>query len=85
MLYSRNRQSTSNSTLLYASANSGLMKQGTAVKAAVRFVSYDTIRNSLSDERGVLSPGRGILAGMTAGAVESVLAVTPTERIKTAL
>lgn len=26
-----------------------------------------------------------MLAGMTAGAVESVLAVTPTERIKTAL
>ncbi|KAJ5553233.1 Mitochondrial carrier protein [Penicillium frequentans] len=58
---------------------------GTTAKAAVRFVSYDTIRNSLADERGVLSPGRGMLAGMTAGAVESVLAVTPTERIKTAL
>ncbi|KAJ5332593.1 Mitochondrial carrier protein [Penicillium brevicompactum] len=58
---------------------------GPAAKAAVRFLSYDTIRNSLADDRGVLSPGRGILAGMTAGAVESVLAVTPTERIKTAL
>ncbi|KAJ5194326.1 Mitochondrial carrier protein [Penicillium cf. griseofulvum] len=58
---------------------------GTTAKAAVRFVSYDTIRNSLADDRGVLSAGRGILAGMTAGAVESVLAVTPTERIKTAL
>ncbi|KGO37086.1 Mitochondrial carrier protein [Penicillium expansum] len=58
---------------------------GTTAKAAVRFVSYDTIRNSLADDRGVLSAGRGMLAGMTAGAVESVLAVTPTERIKTAL
>ncbi|KAJ5143304.1 Mitochondrial carrier protein [Penicillium bovifimosum] len=58
---------------------------GTTAKAAVRFVSYDTIRNALADERGVLSAGRGMLAGMTAGAVESVLAVTPTERIKTAL
>ncbi|KAJ5815104.1 Mitochondrial carrier protein [Penicillium riverlandense] len=58
---------------------------GTTAKAAVRFVSYDTIRNLLSDERGVLSAGRGMLAGLTAGAVESVLAVTPTERIKTAL
>ncbi|OOQ91832.1 Tricarboxylate transport protein [Penicillium brasilianum] len=58
---------------------------GTAGKAAVRFVSYDTIRNSLSDEQGRLSAGGGILAGMAAGAVESVLAVTPTERIKTAL
>ncbi|KAJ5485422.1 hypothetical protein N7539_005410 [Penicillium diatomitis] len=58
---------------------------GTAGKAAVRFVSYDTIRNALSDEHGKLSAGGGILAGMAAGAVESVLAVTPTERIKTAL
>ncbi|KAJ5473784.1 Mitochondrial carrier protein [Penicillium sp. IBT 31633x] len=58
---------------------------GTTAKAAVRFVSYDTIRNALADDRGVLSAGRGMLAGMTAGAVESVLAVTPTERIKTAL
>ncbi|KAJ6124322.1 Mitochondrial carrier protein [Penicillium samsonianum] len=58
---------------------------GTTAKAAVRFVSYDTIRNSLADDLGVLSAGRGMLAGMTAGAVESVLAVTPTERIKTAL
>ena len=37
------------------------------------------------DGRGVLSAGRGMLAGMIAGAVERVLAVTPTERIKTAL
>ncbi|OQE10705.1 hypothetical protein PENFLA_c081G06174 [Penicillium flavigenum] len=58
---------------------------GTTAKAAVRFVSYDTIRNSLTNEHGILSPGRGMLAGMFAGAVESVLAVTPTERIKTAL
>ena len=59
--------------------------QGTTAKAAVRFVSYDTIKNLLSDERGSLSPARGILAGVVAGATESVLAVTPTERIKTAL
>ncbi|KAJ5891947.1 uncharacterized protein N7473_008175 [Penicillium subrubescens] len=58
---------------------------GTAGKAAVRFLSYDTIRNVLSDENGKLSAGGGLLAGMAAGAVESVLAVTPTERIKTAL
>jgi solute carrier family 25 citrate transporter 1 len=51
----------------------------------VRFLSYDTIRNVLSDENGKLSAGGGLLAGMAAGAVESVLAVTPTERIKTAL
>ncbi|OKO98829.1 hypothetical protein PENSUB_8746 [Penicillium subrubescens] len=60
-------------------------RKGTAGKAAVRFLSYDTIRNVLSDENGKLSAGGGLLAGMAAGAVESVLAVTPTERIKTAL
>jgi hypothetical protein len=65
--------------------NNNLDDQGTAGKAAVRFVSYDTIRNFLSDEHGKLSAGGGLLAGMAAGAVESVLAVTPTERIKTAL
>ncbi|KAH8689384.1 mitochondrial carrier domain-containing protein [Talaromyces proteolyticus] len=58
---------------------------GTAVKAGVRFLSFDSIKNLLSDENGSLSTGRGILAGMCAGATESVLAVTPTERIKTAL
>lgn len=59
--------------------------QGTTAKAAVRFLSFDTIRNSLSDERGKLSASRGILAGMVAGAVESMTVVTPTERVKTAL
>ncbi|BCS29358.1 uncharacterized protein APUU_70928S [Aspergillus puulaauensis] len=58
---------------------------GTAFKAGVRFLSFDTIRNLLADSNGVLSPARGILAGMVAGVVESVVAVTPTERIKTAL
>ena len=66
-------------------ANTVYNIQGTTAKAAVRFLSYDTIRNSLADDSGKLSAGRGILAGMVAGAVESVLAVTPTERIKTAL
>ncbi|KAH7392229.1 tricarboxylate transport protein, mitochondrial precursor [Phaeosphaeria sp. MPI-PUGE-AT-0046c] len=58
---------------------------GTAFKAGVRFLSFDSIRNRLADERGVLSPARGILAGMLAGTVESIVAVTPTERVKTAL
>ncbi|KAI9926069.1 hypothetical protein MW887_004530 [Aspergillus wentii] len=58
---------------------------GTTAKAGIRFLSFDTIRNRLSDHNGKLSASRGILAGMVAGAVESVFAVTPTERIKTAL
>ncbi|KAF9894994.1 hypothetical protein FE257_004618 [Aspergillus nanangensis] len=58
---------------------------GTTAKAAVRFLSFDTIKNLLADENGRLPAARGILAGMVAGATESLLAVTPTERIKTAL
>ncbi|KAL3492167.1 mitochondrial carrier domain-containing protein [Aspergillus germanicus] len=58
---------------------------GTAFKAGVRFLSFDSIKNILADADGRLSPARGILAGMVAGTVESVIAVTPTERIKTAL
>ncbi|THC94186.1 hypothetical protein EYZ11_006327 [Aspergillus tanneri] len=58
---------------------------GTTAKAAIRFLSFDTIKNALADEKGKLSVRGGILAGMVAGAVESVFAVTPTERIKTAL
>ncbi|KAL6401542.1 putative mitochondrial carrier C19G12.05 [Ilyonectria robusta] len=58
---------------------------GTACKAGVRFLTFDAIKNQLVDSNGRLSPGRGILAGMIAGAIESVAVVTPTERIKTAL
>lgn len=58
---------------------------GATFKASVRFMSYDSIKNVLSDENGKLTPARGLLAGMVAGVVESVVAVTPTERIKTAL
>ncbi|KAF2761117.1 tricarboxylate transport protein, mitochondrial precursor [Pseudovirgaria hyperparasitica] len=58
---------------------------GTAFKAGVRFLGFDSIRNTLVDEKGKLSPMRGIFAGMVAGCVESVIAVTPTERVKTAL
>ncbi|GKZ27554.1 hypothetical protein AbraIFM66951_005793 [Aspergillus brasiliensis] len=58
---------------------------GTAFKAGVRFLSFDSIKGLLSDSNGRLSPVQGILAGVVAGTVESVVAVTPTERIKTAL
>lgn len=59
--------------------------QGTTFKAGVRFLSFDSIRNRLMDNNGRLTPARGILAGMVAGCVESIVAVTPTERVKTAL
>jgi solute carrier family 25 (mitochondrial citrate transporter), member 1 len=58
---------------------------GTALKAGVRFLTFDTVKAMLQDDDGKLSPLNGIFAGMLAGAVESVTAVTPTERIKTAM
>ncbi|MCJ1326260.1 hypothetical protein MMC10_002924 [Thelotrema lepadinum] len=59
---------------------------GSVAKDAVRFLSFDTIKNSFADsETGALSPLRNMLAGMSAGVVASIFAVTPTERIKTAL
>ncbi|RMZ01599.1 hypothetical protein D0862_06305 [Hortaea werneckii] len=58
---------------------------GTALKAGVRFLTFDTTQALLADENGKLTATRRVLAGMAAGAMESILAVTPTERIKTAL
>lgn len=58
---------------------------GTTFKAGVRFLSFDSIKGLLSSTDGHLSASNGIVAGMAAGAVESIVAVTPTERIKTAL
>jgi solute carrier family 25 citrate transporter 1 len=59
---------------------------GSVAKDAVRFLSFDTIKNAFRDpETGQLTPARNLLAGMAAGVVASVCAVTPTERIKTAL
>ena len=55
-------------------------------KDGVRFLSFDLIKNAFKDpETGTLSPMRNLLAGMSAGVVASVFAVTPSERIKTAL
>jgi solute carrier family 25 (mitochondrial citrate transporter), member 1 len=59
---------------------------GSIGKDAVRFLSFDTVKNAFKDpETGTLSPARNMLAGMSAGVVASIFAVTPTERIKTAL
>lgn len=52
----------------------------------MRFLFFDQIKESFADpETGTLSPLRNLLAGMTAGVIASITAVTPTERIKTAL
>lgn len=59
---------------------------GSIAKDGVRFLSFDLIKNAFKDlETGTLTPARNLLAGMSAGVVASIFAVTPTERIKTAL
>ena len=59
---------------------------GSVAKDAVRFLSFDTVKNAFKDpETGTLTTSRNMLAGMSAGAVASIFAVTPTERLKTAL
>lgn len=55
------------------------------MKASVRFLGFDSIKNLLVDENGKLSKTRGAVAGLGAGVLESVIAVTPFETIKTAM
>ncbi|KAA8572836.1 hypothetical protein MFRU_003g00610 [Monilinia fructicola] len=64
----------------------GVLVFGSIGKDAVRFASYDSIKNAFRNpETGVISPGRNMLAGMAAGVTASIFAVTPTERVRTAL
>lgn len=64
----------------------GALVFGSIAKDAVRFLSFDTVKNAFRDkETGTLTPARNMLAGMTAGVIASICAVTPTERVKTAL
>lgn len=58
---------------------------GNTVKALVRFLGFDYIKLLLADKNGKLSGPRGVIAGLGAGLLESVVAVTPFEAIKTAL
>ncbi|ODV64178.1 Ctp1p [Ascoidea rubescens DSM 1968] len=58
---------------------------GNTVKASVRFLGFDSIKRLLADKDGKLSGPRGVLAGLGAGLLESVVAVTPFEAIKTGL
>lgn len=58
---------------------------GNTVKASTRFLGFDAIKKLLADKDGKLSGPRGVLAGLGAGLLESIVAVTPFEAIKTAI
>ncbi|KAJ1723926.1 hypothetical protein LPJ53_001781 [Coemansia erecta] len=62
------------------------MLLGNALKAGVRFLTYDSIKQRLrSDHNGNLTMPRMMLAGLLAGVVEGASVVAPTEAIKTRL
>ncbi|QRC98338.1 hypothetical protein JI435_044110 [Parastagonospora nodorum SN15] len=64
----------------------GPLVLGSIGKDGVRFLFFDQIKEAFADpETGSLSPVRNLLAGMTAGIAASATAVTPSERIKTAM
>ncbi|WFD07810.1 hypothetical protein MVES1_003181 [Malassezia vespertilionis] len=63
----------------------GALVVGNAVKAGVRFLSYDYFKSMLRDEDGKLSGPRSLLSGLGAGMMEAIFAVTPSETIKTKL
>ncbi|KAL4401654.1 mitochondrial citrate transmembrane transport protein [Malassezia pachydermatis] len=63
----------------------GALVAGNALKAGVRFLSYDHFKSMLKDENGKLTAPRSLLAGLGAGMMEAIFAVTPSETIKTKL
>ncbi|KAJ9090790.1 hypothetical protein QFC20_007817 [Naganishia adeliensis] len=56
---------------------------GNAVKSCVRFASYERFKALLRGNDGKLSRFNNLLAGLMAGTAESIVAVTPSEAIKT--
>lgn len=58
---------------------------GTIPKAGIRFGGNSYCKSLLADDKGRLNMGQQFLAGMGAGIIEAVVAVTPMETIKTKL
>lgn len=58
---------------------------GNTLKAAIRFLSFDTFKHLLSNENGHITGPCTVLAGLGAGIFESRFAVAPFESIKTSL
>lgn len=56
---------------------------GNSLKAAIRFVAFDTYKSMLSNPDGTISGPFTVAAGFGAGVTESLFAVTPFESIKT--
>ena len=54
-------------------------------KAGIRFGGNAWCKKMLADDKGKLTMGKQFLAGMGAGILEAIFAVTPMETIKTKL
>jgi solute carrier family 25 (mitochondrial citrate transporter), member 1 len=63
----------------------GVTLLGTMPKAGIRFGGNAYCKRLLADDKGRLNMGQQFLAGMGAGTIEAVVAVTPMETIKTKL
>ena len=63
----------------------GALVAGNALKAGVRVLSYDHFKDMLKNEEGKLTAPRSLLAGLGAGMMEAIFAVTPSETIKYAV
>ncbi|PVF99306.1 putative CTP1-mitochondrial citrate transporter-member of the mitochondrial carrier family [Serendipita vermifera] len=76
----RSTLQTKGITGLYSGASALIV--GNAAKAGVRFLTYDSIKSLLADKDGKVSAPRSLAAGLGAGIMESIFAVTPSETIK---
>ena len=67
----------------------GALATSNALKAGIRFVSFEAVRDYLdrilSTKPGQRSPWVNVFAGLSAGVTESLLVVTPGEALKTRL
>lgn len=58
---------------------------GSIPKSGIRFGGNAWCKKMLADEKGKLTMGKQFLAGVGAGTIEAIVAVTPMETIKTKL
>lgn len=63
----------------------GVTLIGSIPKAGIRFGGNAWCKQMLADEKGKLTMGTQFLAGMGAGTIEAIAAVTPMETVKTKL
>jgi len=63
----------------------GITLVGSVPKAGIRFGGNSWCKKQLADKEGKLTMGKQFLAGMGAGTLEAIVAVTPMETVKTKL